>query len=68
MVKKFKCRECGTEVVGEFKRSKFSKLSPELQEFVELDSLSVSGNTRLEDVNLNIRTLRTFPPFYNQKK
>ncbi|OYD17258.1 hypothetical protein CH333_01485 [candidate division WOR-3 bacterium JGI_Cruoil_03_44_89] len=45
LIKKFSCRECGTEVVGEFERSKFCRLSPELLEFVEVFILN-EGNIK----------------------
>ncbi len=44
-IKKFRCKECGTEVLGEFERNKFSKLSPELLKFIEVFVLN-EGNIK----------------------
>lgn len=44
-IKKFGCKECGTEIRGEFKRDKFSNLSPELLEFAEVFLLN-EGNIK----------------------
>lgn len=44
-IKGFGCKRCGTEVKGEFKRNKFSNLSPELLEFAEVFLLN-EGNIK----------------------
>jgi hypothetical protein len=45
VVREYGCRECGTEVRGEFKRNKFCSFSSELLEFVEIFILN-EGNIK----------------------
>ena len=49
LIKRFGCKYCGTEVTGEFERDKFSRLSPELLEFVEVFILNEGNIKGVED-------------------
>ncbi|MCK4256918.1 DUF2089 domain-containing protein [candidate division WOR-3 bacterium] len=62
-IKKFKCKECGTEVLGEFERNKFSKLSPELLKFIEVFVLN-EGNIKGVEETLG----RSYPKVKNMLK
>lgn len=50
-VKEFRCRDCGSEIVGDFRRNKFCNLSPELLQFAEIFLLN-EGNIKAVEETL----------------